>query len=436
MTVRQTRLGEVALELRDGKRDATDYVAELYECIDAFDPDVEAWVGEPKRREMITAEARAIEERYPDPEHRPPLYGVPVGVKDIFHVDGLPTKAGSHLPPGELVGRQAAVVTSFRDAGALVLGKTVTTEFAYFEPGPTRNPHDLAHTPGGSSSGSAAAVASGMCPLAIGTQTIGSVIRPATFCGIVGYKPSYGRIPLDGVLPLAESVDHVGLFTQDVDGMALAAAVCVDDWEPAGCADRPVLGVPDGAYLAQASESGVQRFEEYVDTLAGAGFEIRRHAPFDDIEAVNDRHETLVAAEAALAHNEWFDGHAERYADSTADLISDGQDVTVKAWAEARRGRVQLRTSLAETMTDHGIDVWLTPGAPGPAPVGIESTGDPVMNLPWTHAGMPAITIPAGNVDGLPFGVQCVAAFGADEQLLAWAASIADAFDDPFPTSG
>lgn len=430
MTVRRSRLGEVARALRDGELDATAYIGELYETIDDVEDDVRAWVGGPKERAWLTAEARALAERYPDPKHRPPLYGVPVGVKDIFHVDGLPTKAGSDLPPGELAGTQAAVVSALRDAGALVLGKTVTTEFAYFEPGPTRNPHDLERTPGGSSSGSAAAVAAGMCPLALGTQTIGSVVRPASFCGVVGFKPSYGRIPIEGVLPLSSSVDHVGLFTRDLAGMRRGASVCVDDWSRAKAVDGPVLGVPDGEYLDQASEEGIERFEEYVETLEAAGFEVRRASPFGDIAAINDRHETLVAAEAALAHQEWFDAYGDRYADSTAELIREGHSVTVTERADARRGRRRLRESLRESMADHDIDVWLGPAAPGPAPTGIESTGDPVMNLPWTHAGVPAVTVPAGEIDGLPFGLQCAAAFGEDERLLAQVASIADVFGE------
>jgi Asp-tRNA(Asn)/Glu-tRNA(Gln) amidotransferase A subunit family amidase len=305
----------------------------------------------------------------------------------------------------------------------------VTTEFAYFEPGPTRNPHDFAHTPGGSSSGSAAAVAAGMCPLALGTQTIGSVIRPAAFCGVVGFKPSHGRIPLDGVLPLSPSLDHVGLFTQDVAGMQAAAAVCLDDWLPPDDpddGDRPVLGVPDGAYLSQASDAGRAAFEEHLATLDAAGFEIRRVQvdALEAIEAINDRHTDLMAAEAALAHREWLAAYSDRYADSTAAMLREGRDVSVGTVADARAGRHDLRASLAEAAADHGIDVWVSPGAPGPAPKGIDTTGDPVMNLPWTHAGVPAVAIPGGTVDELPVGVQCTASFGSDEHLLAWAESI------------
>ncbi len=431
MTIRPAPLAETARSLRDGVRDVADYVAELHERIDALEPDVRAWVDGPKPPERTAAEAAALAERYPDPDRRPPLFGVPVGVKDIFHVDGLPTRAGATLPPDELAGPQAAAVTALREAGAFVLGKTVTTEFAYFEPGPTRNPHDAGHTPGGSSSGSAAAVAAGMCPLALGSQTIGSVIRPASFCGVVGFKPSYGRVPLDGVVPVSPSLDHVGLFTQDAAGASLAASALVDDWDDAAAdgPDRPVLGVPDGGYLAQASDAGRDAFETAVDALGDAGYEVRRVEAFDDIDAVNERHRRLMAAEMAQTHHDWFVEYGDRYADATAELIREGREVSVSELADARRGRTRLRASLAETMNEEGIDAWVAPGAPGPAPEGIDDTGDPVMNLPWTHAGVPAVTVPAGDVDGLPVGLQCAAAFGDDERLLAWAEPMADALD-------
>lgn len=265
-----------------------------------------------------------------------------------------------------------------------------------------------------------------MVPLAIGTQTVGSIIRPATFCGIVGFKPSYGRVPLDGVVPLATSVDHVGLFSQDVPGMGLAASVCVDDWTETGVDDRLVLRVPDGDYLEATSDVGRDRFEEQVTTLASAGYDVRRVDPFDDIDAVKERHDVLVAAEAAVAHHEWFAAYSDRYAESTAELLREGQEVSVGALTDARLGRETLRRSLTDTMAEHGIDLWISPGAPGPAPDSIETTGNPVMNLPWTHAGVPAVTLPAGDVDGLPVGLQCTGAFGADERLLAWAGGLAD----------
>jgi Asp-tRNA(Asn)/Glu-tRNA(Gln) amidotransferase A subunit family amidase len=341
----------------------------------------------------------------------------------------MPTRAGSALPPEALAGEQGPAVTRLREAGALVLGKTVTTEFAYFDPGPTRNPHDIGHTPGGSSSGSAAAVAAGLTPFAFGSQTVGSVIRPAAFCGVVGVKPSHGRIPTDGVIPLSTSVDHVGYFTQDTDGAALAAALLCDDWRPLPApVERPTLGVPEGPYLEQATELARDAFESHVERLSAAGYEVRRVDVFAHIDAVNERHNRLVAADAALAHHEWFEAYGDRYAPETRALIEEGMDVTASEIAAARRGRETLRERLHDAMDDRGVDVWVAPAAPGPAPEGVDDTGDPVMNLPWTHAGLPTVALPAGETDdGLPLGVQCAARFGDDEDLLRWSHGLADA---------
>lgn len=420
-------LAALAADLRAGERDPADVVADRYDRIDAVDGQVEAWVDDPKPRAWTAAEAAALGERHPDPADRPPLFGVPVGVKDIFHVDGLPTKAGSTLPPGELVGEQAAVVDDLRAAGALVLGKTVTTEFAHAAPGPTRNPHDLGHTPGGSSSGSAAAVAAGTCPLALGSQTIGSVVRPASFCGVVGLKPTYDRIPTDGVFPYSPAVDTVGLFTRDVAGAALGASVACDGWEPASPDRRPVVGVPDDTYLAQATETGQERFERAVAALDDAGYDVRRATVFDGIAAVNGHHHALVGAEAAAEHHDRYERHADRLAPQTRELIEDGREVSAGALARGRRSRETLRGQIHDRMEEDGVDVWVAPGAPDTAPEGVESTGDPVMNLPWTHAGVPVLALPAGLAEGLPYGVQFAGRFGADEQLLAWGEALADA---------
>ncbi|WP_348610113.1 amidase [Halobaculum rarum] len=435
-------LAPLAAAFRTGERDPTAYANTLRDRIEDRDPEVRAWVDAAKSRAWLTAETDALRARHPRTESgtdatedtdRPPLFGVPVGVKDIFHVDGLATRAGSELPQGALAGQESTAVRRLRAAGAIVAGKTHTTEFAYFAPAPTRNPYDLDHTPGGSSSGSAAAVASGTAPLALGTQTVGSVIRPAAFCGVVGFKPTRGRLPTDGVIPLSASVDHVGTFTRDVAGAALAASVLLDGWddrrgeEPTG---PPTLGVPSGPYLDQASEVGREAFERALDALANDGYELVRVEAIPDIDDVNDRHDTLVAAEAALAHGEWYDQYADQYADATRELIEDGRSAPVSALVRGRRGRDALRDSLASTADEHGIDAWIAPAAPGPAPEGIDDTGDPAMNLPWTHAGLPTVGLPAGNVDGLPVGVQVAAGFGADERLLAWADEVAGAVGD------
>lgn len=424
VTTHEARLVEIARSLRGDQRSVTEYATELCDRLDETEPEIEAFVPEDNRRARLQRDAAALETRHPDPASRGPLHGVPVGVKDIFGVNGLPTRAGSDLSPEILAGPEATVVTRLREASALILGKTHTTEFAYFEPAPTRNPRDTAHTPGGSSSGSAAAVAAGLCPLALGSQTIGSVIRPAAFCGIVGFKPTYDRVPIDGVIPVAESLDHVGWFTQDVAGARLAAAICCRDWLPETpeSLPRPTIGVPEGPYLDQASASGIEAFEAGVETLDEAGYEVRRVPLLDDIEAVNERHEALMAAEMAIAHGEreWYPDHGDRYAETTAELIETGRSVNAGTVADARAARRETRERVLGTMASENVDLWVSPAAPGPAPEGIESTGDPAMNLPWTHTGMPALTVPAGTVDGLPVGLQCVSRPMDDERLLAW----------------
>jgi Asp-tRNA(Asn)/Glu-tRNA(Gln) amidotransferase A subunit family amidase len=426
-TVDPEPLAETAAELRDGERALGEYLDGLCDRIEAVDPDVRALCSECDRRERLAADAAALEERYPDPEERPPLYGVPVGVKDIVHVDGFTTRAGSALPPELFAGPEAPLVTALREAGALVLGKTVTTEFAGFSPGLTRNPHDLGHTPGGSSSGSAAAVAAGMTPLAVGTQTGGSVVRPAAFCGVVGFKPTFDRIPTEGVLPRSRSVDTVGLFTRDVGGMRSAARAVCGGWEPTEADRRPVLGVPRGAYLDRASEAGLAAFEGQVDALVAAGYGVRRVRAFEEFEAVDRRHENLTKGELALEHAAWIDDYRPFYRTTTEERIREGEAVTARQLAEGRRGRETVRERVHEAMDDHGVDVWVCPAAPGPAPDTIATTGNSVMNRPWTYAGLPAVTLPAGTVDGLPVGLQCVGRFGEGERLLAWAESVADA---------
>jgi Asp-tRNA(Asn)/Glu-tRNA(Gln) amidotransferase A subunit family amidase len=371
----------------------------------------------------------ALESQYPDPASRPPLYGVPIGVKDISHVDGLPTYAGSRLPPHLLAGPEAECVTQLKNAGALVLGKTVTTEFAYFAPGPTRNPHNPNHTPGGSSSGSAAAVAAGLCPLALGTQTIGSVLRPAAFCGVLGFKPTSGRIPMAGVIPLSPSLDHIGFFAQDVALAAVVAHILCRDWDNQKLqADPPLLGVPLGSYLQRASQEALDHFEATQKRLAQAGFEIRRVEAMPHFEQIAEQHVGLVAGEAAIIHQAWFALHADLYHPKTVALIRQGQEISAEELRRYQAGRDEFRTYLAELMVKYGISAWISPSALGTAPPTLDSTGDPIMNLPWTYAGLPAINLPAGfSKNRLPLGLQLVAGWNEDEKLLAWSHQIVQA---------
>ncbi len=346
-----------------------------------------------------------------------------VGIKDIIAVDGFETRCGSALPPELFDWPQASCVTRLLAAGGVILGKTVTTEFAYYEPGPTRNPRKLTHTPGGSSSGSAAAVAAGLCPLAIGSQTQGSVIRPAAFCGIVGFKPTFGRIPIDGVLPFSPSIDTLGTFTADVATAALAASVLVDDWSH-GDAPEPTFAVPRGPLFDHVEPDALAAFERTMATLRRSGLPVIDIDAMDDFEQLAERHRDLIAAEVAEVHRDWFARYGDRYRPKSRAIIEHGRSITAARLAACRDSRSQLRIHLGDMMTRHSITALLTPAAPGPAPATLDSTGDPVMNLPFTHAGMPAVTLPAGSIDGLPLGLQVVGHAHDDERLLAAAATL------------
>ena len=428
MLLESAPLEETVARLRSGELDLHHYVDEMCDRITALDAQLWAFVSEPDRRGRLHREADELLARYPAEAQRPDLFGALVGVKDIFHVSGFVTQAGTTVPPEAFAGEEAASVRLLRAAGALIAGKTVTTEFAYFEPGPTRNPHNLAHTPGGSSSGSAAAVAAGMCPLALGTQTIGSVIRPAAFCGVVGFKPTLHRIPSEGIVYFSPTIDHVGLFTQDMAGMQLAASTLCSGWLDVEISeeDVPILGVPDGPYLRQASAEGRALFQQQLDRLGKAGYTIWYVPTLLDIEDINALHRRMVYAEFAREHAEIYPRYAEQYRPRTAEIIATGRKVSDQELADMRGSCLLLRDRLETQMAQAGIDLWACPAALGPAPEGLGATGDPSMNLPWTHAGMPALTLPAGTAaNGLPIDLQLIAETEEDEMLLAWSELIA-----------
>ncbi len=419
-------LAATAVALRTGALDLHKYIDDACDRIESVEPIVQSLLPEATRRTRLHSDADRLLARFSEAAQRPPLFGVLTGVKDIFHVDGFVTRAGTTVPPESFAGAQARIVDDLYGEGALILGKSVTTEFAYFEPGPTRNPHNPAHTPGGSSSGSAAAVAAGFCPLAVGTQTIGSVIRPAAFCGIVGFKPTLDRLPTQGVVYFSPTVDHVGLFTQDVAGMVVASAALLAGWRtlPAQVAARtPVVAIPAGAYLAQAEPDALDAFNRQVALLTEDGWKVLRIPLFAEITSLNALHRRLAFAEFARGQSDRYAQFATHYRPRTAEIIHLGAAVADDELAPLRDHCLQLRAELEAIMDAEGIDAWIAPAATGAAPAGIHATGDPNMNLPWTHAGMPAITVPAGMAaNGLPLGMQIAARFDADEDLLLWAA--------------
>jgi len=416
---------ELTRAFRNNVISPRDLVSNLQFLFDSREPEVLSFLPEPNRFERLLKEAEELAARYPDPKNRPPLFGMLVGVKDIFHVNGFTTQAGSKLPAQDLQGSEAASVTQLKNAGTLIMGKTVTTEFAYFTPGPTRNPHNAAHTPGGSSSGSAAAVGAGLCDLALGTQTIGSVIRPAAFCGTVGFKPTYERISRDGVIPLSPTFDHIGFFVDDVVTAKQVASVLIRDWGLETAARKPILGIPEGPYLACASDYALACFNDLCDSLAQAGYDLRRVRVMDDFQETRDRHDVIMSHDAAIVHKEWFQKYEMLYSSKFSDLIKRGQKITSPQLHAALNARDRFRDQIAQAMIDNNIDLWLCPPTIGPAPKGLDATGDPVMCLPWSQIGFPAINTPTTkNEDNLPMGLQLVGKWNADESLLAWAEEI------------
>lgn len=429
--MRGDSLPELAAALGAWKLPLPVYIADLEAEFNERNPRIHAFLKEGQRKidrfQRLRRAAIDLIKRFPDDSKPPPLYGVPVAVKDVFHVQGLPTRAGSSLSPKKLRGREGPVIRRLRDAGALFFGKTHCTEFAYFVPGPTRNPLNTEHTPGGSSSGSAAAVATGLTPLALGTQTIGSICRPAAFCGVIGFKPSYDRVSREGVFPLAPSYDHVGWFTSDVIGARVAASVIVPGWREVPERQVPELrlAIPDGPLLDRAEPAGREHFEEVVQKLREAGVTVEPVPALEDLDEIEARHGDLLAAEAAEVHEDLYARHPKVYSTETAALIEKGRRIRPERVEEARDAREPLRKDLEARLDDGGFDAWICPSAPGPAPEGLESTGDPVMNRPWTQAGLPAISLPSGYDDwGLPLGLQVIGRFGRDEELLAAARAV------------
>ncbi|MBC6439919.1 MAG: amidase [Rhodospirillales bacterium] len=375
-----------------------------------FDPD------------RVTADLAALETRWPDRDDRPPLFGTPVGVKDIIRVADREIRCGSRLPPERFAGPEAAVVTRLKAAGAVVMGMTVTTEFAAWAPGPTRNPLNLAHTPGGSSSGSAAGTGAGFFALALGSQTAGSVIRPAAFCGVIGVKASFGRIDREGMLPYADSLDHLGLFADSLDRAEAALSVICDGWTgPPSAAPRPMtIGVPDDGFLSLVDDAGQAVFSDTLDRVAFAGHHIVAAPLFTNHRAIAAAVSGISSYEMLPLHRPLVAEHRDLYRAETLAEFDAGMAMGEGDYQPLRAFQRHVRDEVAALTDDLGVDLWLTPSARGRAPEGIGVTGDPAMNAPWTFVGWPVVTLPcASDGDGLAYGMSAVARPGQDERLLA-----------------
>jgi len=399
--------------------------ADAIDRLEAIDPTILAFHPEPDVRGRLARQSPPAG----------PLQGVAIGVKDLFRVDGLPTTAGSALPPELFDGDQSWVVSLLCDAGAVVLGKTAMDEFGYSEQPPTRNPRDLSRTPDGSSSGSAAAVAAGICPVALGSQTLHSTIGPAAYCGVVGYKPSYGRWPFDGVT-MSPSFDTLGILAEDVHRVTEVASLLPGwDGDPVR---RPVLGVPHVWGRIRVHTEGWTVFAGHVEALRNAGFDVRSSAvPWnEDIFGWSSVIADLVVAEMADVHRDWFGRYRELYRPKTVEAIERGLAVTSSRVAECKERRRAFIEELETTTASKEIDCWICPSAGSVAPP-LEGSGrDTWLTRFWSFSGWPVASVPMFDGEGgLPLGVQLAAPHGRDEQLLQWAAEIHHALLDVEPGS-
>ena len=355
------------------------------------------------------------------------LNGWALGVKDIIDVAGQPTRCNADFVPSELAPHNAEIVDRFLDLGAFVLSKTVTTTFSYLDPGPTRNPWNLERTPGGSSSGSAAAVACGMARVSIGSQTVASVNRPASFCGVVGFKPTYARLSTRGVFPFSPSVDTLGFFTLSVEDMQQVFSALAGEPVPAS-PSKIRLGFIEELFTTPPEDEMRDALEELFEKLAAAGFQAERcRLPALTAEAYAN-HTCLISAEAVTSHREFYARYGEAYPPKLRNLILDGMRVPADELARIDSYRARLRQAIAELFGD--FDVLVTPSAAGAAPAGIDTTGDPRFSLIWTHTGYPTVTLPVRlSQRGLPLGVQLAGPMMQGGALLAAARRIESAID-------
>ncbi|MGA1228211.1 MAG: amidase [Burkholderiaceae bacterium] len=401
---------------------ASSFVSKADEQVQAFahtDPRVVAMQADDLHQVKITGQVPGA------------LFGMPIGVKDIIDTEDFPTEYGSQIHKGRYPLADATLVRRLRAAGAVVMGKTVTTEFATFVPGPKRNPHNLEHTPGGSSSGSAAAVAAGMVPVAIGSQTNGSVIRPASYCGVYGFKPSMGLIPRTGVLEQSPSLDQIGVFARNIDDIAMVTEAMVghDGLDPSTMGQAamrlaevavsepplpPRFCFVKTPWWDQVSPEAREAYEAFVEHLEGCV----QHAAVPDIVAqAVDWHRAINEPELAFCLQREWNHHRELLSPALRDRVERGMATPMMEHLIAKDRMAHVASAFDEYFLD--FDAILCPAALGTAPTGLSSTGDPIMSTVWSFAGLPALSLPLMNLsDGLPLGVQMVGRRKYDARLL------------------
>jgi aspartyl-tRNA(Asn)/glutamyl-tRNA(Gln) amidotransferase subunit A len=424
-------IAQAAKQIQARELSPVDLVRSCLERIDQLEPRLQAWVT--INQDVALATARLREEEVQRGQYRGPLHGIPIGLKDIFYTAGLKTTAGSPIYANFVPEYDATTVRLLKEAGAIILGKVQTTEFALLAPSPTRNPWNIEHTPGGSSSGSAAAVAAMMCPGALGSQTYGSTIRPAAYCGCIGFKPTYGRISAHGLFALAWSLDHVGLFARTVSDIAimLQALAGYDPQDPATEnvpvpnytnslhePKAPRLGLVRDFFLEKASDETRKHLEDVAERFARAGATIEERKMPASFAGELDAHFAMLQVEASVTHRERYAEHKARYSPQMQELIEKGHTISATQCIEIRRHQQRFRHEMNALC--HTVDALLTPAIPAPAPKGLTSTGDPTFNGPASFSGIPSLGLPSGiSSNGLPFAIQLMSGAFTEDRLLA-----------------
>jgi Asp-tRNA(Asn)/Glu-tRNA(Gln) amidotransferase A subunit family amidase len=421
-------VSEASARIARGDLSSEELVGACLARIAELEPQIQAWAF--LDRERALAEAKAADEKRREGKGVGPLHGVPIGIKDIIDTADMPTEHGCAAFKGRQPYKDAVCVAALRSAGAVVLGKTVTTELAVFNPSVTRNPRNPEHTPGGSSAGSAAAVAAGMVPAALGTQTVGSVIRPAAFCGIYGYKPTFGLIPRPGVLTQAPSLDTVGVMGRSIEDVALVADAMqgYDDRDPASrSGSRPRLlatatedfPLPPLFVFVKThawSEADAATQEAFGELTEHLGQQVQEISIDNTTERGFAAARTVQRVELAHHFGPILDSAPDLLSPGLAKLIEESRRVPGVEYLAALNARQDYYRTLEELFREYGT--VLTPAALGPAPKGLGSTGNPVFCGFWTYLGVPAVTLPALEADGLPMGVQLIGPRGDDGRLL------------------
>ena len=399
-------LTEASELIQRGDLTPTRLAESLLERIMELEPLLEAWVT--VNSDQVMRDAEIATELAEEGEFMSPLHGIPFGVKDIFYTKGMRTTMGSPIYSDFVPDYDAEIVKTLRGAGMVVMGKTETTEFALHDPAPTRNPWNTDHTPGGSSSGSAAAVSSGMVQLALGSQTGGSVVRPSSYCGVVGFKGTYDLLSRVGVFPLSWSLDHVGFMTRTVEDAILTLKTVKPGLDnSSGFNENPRIGLLSGYFKEEADGVVWRGFEKAVGKLWGEGAEFIDVSLPESFKMVPDVHRVIMTVETAASHEDNFREHPEGYGDYIRGFISSGLLVPGTAYLRAQRIRGIIIDDILRLL--RGFDCLACPATVDTAPRGLDWTGSPAFNAPWSLTGLPSITVPSGlSEDNLPIGLQLV----------------------------